>query len=110
MALPALAAAIWLHPIMDLLTGGGPGVRLFWPFWTGELEPVTGGLPIHLSLSGWSHLSRLATDPWTWRGMIYEAAIFAPLAAAAMARRRQHQAALAAAGVLAWTACAALGV
>src|SRR5262249_12790895 len=30
---PAFTLAVWLHPMMDLLNGGGPSVALFAPFW-----------------------------------------------------------------------------
>src|SRR5215831_11808581 len=33
---PVFTLIVWLHPVMDLLSGGGPSVAIFRPFWNHE--------------------------------------------------------------------------
>src|SRR5438552_10607479 len=75
---PTFAVVIWLHPVMDLLSGGGPRVPLFRPIWNHEFSPVAGGLPLHSYSTSFGGLFGLLLDPWTLWGMLVEAAIFGP--------------------------------
>jgi membrane-bound metal-dependent hydrolase YbcI (DUF457 family) len=99
---PAFALACWLHPVMDLLSGGGPPLRLFGPIWNRDFAPVRGGLPLHDYTTSWDGLLGLLLDPWTLRGMAVEAAVFGPLFAATVVKRRPLAIALGAIGALVW--------
>jgi membrane-bound metal-dependent hydrolase YbcI (DUF457 family) len=103
---PAFALACWLHPAMDLLSGGGPPVRLFGPLWNREFLPIRGGLPLHDYTTSWDGLLELLVHPWTLRGMAVEAAVFGPLFAATVVRRRSLEIALGTIGVLVWISLA----
>src|SRR5262245_61660021 len=71
---PTFTLIIWLHPMMDLLNGGGPDVALFAPFWSREFAPVAGGLPLHGYTSEVGGLLGLLLSPRTMLGMMIEAA------------------------------------
>lgn len=107
---PAFTLIVWSHPVMDLLTGGGPTVSLFWPAWERTFEPARGGLPLHDFTHNWSDLPSLLLNRRTFRGMFYESIIFGPLSAAAVVQRKWLRFALASAGVVAWGVCLASGV
>jgi membrane-bound metal-dependent hydrolase YbcI (DUF457 family) len=108
MAGPAFVLAVWLHPVFDLLSGGGPQVALFAPFWWRPLTPVAGGLPLHSFTTAWGSLLDLLLDPWTVRGMAIEALIFGPLFGATVAQRHAARVGLAAVGSLSWVVFAVL--
>jgi membrane-bound metal-dependent hydrolase YbcI (DUF457 family) len=99
---PVFSLIVWLHPIMDLLSGGGPSVSLFRPFWNRALTPIPGGLPLHQYTSSVGGLFGLLFDPWTIWGMMVEAAIFGPLFASTVVQRRWLEVTLAAAGAGVW--------
>jgi membrane-bound metal-dependent hydrolase YbcI (DUF457 family) len=79
---------VWSHPALDLLTGGGPDVALFRPFWSREFLPLPGGLPLTAYTSDWGGLFGILFNPWTIWAMLVEAAIFGPLFAATVTPRR----------------------
>lgn len=106
---PTFTLIVWLHPVMDLLSGGGPSVALAAPFWSRLFPPVAGGLPLHSYTSAWGDLFSLLLDPWTIRGMLVEAVIFGPLFAATQVQRRPLQIALASVGSIAWIVFAVRG-
>lgn len=99
---PTFTLIVWLHPVLDLLSGGGPDVILFGPLWSRAFHPVAGGLPLHSFTTEWGDLFSLLFNPWTIRGMLVEAAIFGPLFAATVVRRRPLEVALGAAGAFVW--------
>jgi hypothetical protein len=99
---PVFSMIVWLHPIMDLLSGGGPSVRLLGPFWSRSFEPIPGGLPLHRYTASVGGLFGLLFDPWTIWGMTVEAAIFGPLFASTVVERRWLRVTLAAAGAGLW--------
>lgn len=105
---PAFTLIVWSHPILDLMSGGGPDVALFAPFWNRDFHPVAGGLPLHSYTSAWGDLFSLLFDPWTIRGMLIEAVIFGPLFAATVVQRRPLDLVLGALGTGAWILLAAL--
>ena len=90
------------HPVLDLLTGGGPDVSLFWPFWDRAFRPVPGGLPLTGYTTAVGGLPGLLLDPWTLWAMLIEAAIFGPLFAATVIRRRRYGIGLAILGAGVW--------
>lgn len=104
------ALIVWLHPAMDLLTGGGPYVELFWPISGWKIEAIHGGLPLHQFTYDWTDLPSLLFDPHTLRGMLPEALVFGLLFAASVVRRRRFQVGIAAAGAAAWIAFAVADV
>jgi membrane-bound metal-dependent hydrolase YbcI (DUF457 family) len=106
---PVFGLIVWLHPLMDLLSGGGPAVTLFRPFWNREFHPISGGLPLHRFTSSVDGLLGLLLDPWTLRGMAVEAAIFGPLFASTLVQRRWLKVTLAAAGAGLWIGLAVVG-
>ena len=106
---PTFALIVWLHPVMDLLNGGGPSVALFAPLWSRPFSPVAGGLPLHGYTHDWSDLGHLLFESRTMQGMLVEAAIFGPLFAATVVRRRPLDLALGAVGTLVWISFAAFG-
>jgi len=83
-----VALIVWSHPAMDLLTGGGPDVGLFRPFWSREFRPLPGGLPLTAYSSEWGGLLGILFNPWTLWAMMVEALIFGSLFAATVTRRR----------------------
>ena len=107
--LPTFTLIVWLHPMMDLLNGGGPSVALFAPFWSRAFSPVAGGLPLHGYTHDFTDLGHLLVESRTLHGMLVEAAIFGPLFAAAVIRRRPLDLALGAIGTVAWISFAAFG-
>jgi hypothetical protein len=106
--LPAYALIVWLHPIMDLLNGGGPSVALFAPFWSRPLPPIAGGLPLHGYTHDWTDLGGLLLESRTMQGMLIEAAIFGPLFAATVVKRKPYNLALGAVGTVVWITFAVL--
>ena len=106
---PTFTLIVWLHPVMDLLNGGGPSVALFAPLWFRSFAPVAGGLPLHGYTHEWSGLGHLLLESRTLQGMLIEAAIFGPLFAAAVVNRRPLDLALGAIGTLTWISLAVLG-
>ncbi len=106
---PVFAVIVWLHPVMDLLSGGGPSVALFWPLGRHAFQPVAGGLPLHSYTTSVGGLLGLLLDPWTIWGMLREAAIFVPLFAATVVQRRPLAIALGAGGALVWVLSACAG-
>jgi len=106
---PVFALAVWLHPAMDLLTGGGAPIVLFRPFWNRSFEPVPGGLPLHGYTSSVGGLLGLLFNPWTIWGMLVEAAIFGPFLASTLVQRRGLGIALAVAGAGVWILLALVG-
>jgi membrane-bound metal-dependent hydrolase YbcI (DUF457 family) len=104
---PAFALILWLHPVMDLLSGGGPPVALFSPFWSRAFEPVRGGLPLHSYTTSVGGLFGLLFNPWTIWGMLVEAAVFGPLFAATVVQRRPLEYILGGIGAAVWIALAA---
>lgn len=111
-ALPLLATfavIVWLHPLMDLLNGGGPSVALFTPFWNRPFAPVAGGLPLHGYTHDWSDLAHLLLESRTLQGMLIEAAIFGPLLAATLVKRRPLDLALGAIGTFVWISFVVFG-
>lgn len=107
--LPAFTLIVWLHPMMDLLNGGGPSVALFAPFWSRAFPPIAGGLPLHGYTHDWTDLGHLLVESRTLQGMLIEAAIFGPLFAAAVVKRRPLDLALGAIGTLVWVSFIAFG-
>jgi hypothetical protein len=105
---PTFALVVWLHPIMDLMSGGGPDVDLFWPLWSHGFRPFAGGLPLHSFTHHWGSLLDLLLDPWTVRGMLIEAVIFGPIYASTVVQRRALRVALAVLGASAWILLAVL--
>jgi membrane-bound metal-dependent hydrolase YbcI (DUF457 family) len=99
---PAFTLIVWIHPMMDLLNGGGPDVALFAPFWRREFSPVAGGLPLHGYTSEVGGLLGLLLSPRTMLGMMIEAAIFGPLFAATVVQRRSLEIAFGVIGALVW--------
>jgi membrane-bound metal-dependent hydrolase YbcI (DUF457 family) len=108
-AWPSFALIVWLHPIMDLLSGGGPPVALFAPLWSRAFPPVAGGLPLHRYTTSVGGLFGLLFDPWTLWGILVEAAVFGPLFAATVVPRRSLGIALGALGALVWVLLACFG-
>ncbi len=98
----AVFAIVGSHPALDLLTGGGPDVALFWPFWNRAFPPVRGGLPLTGYTTAVGGLPGLLLDPWTLQAMLVEAAIFGPLFAATVCGRRRYEIALAILGAGVW--------
>jgi membrane-bound metal-dependent hydrolase YbcI (DUF457 family) len=88
------ALIVWSHPALDLLTGGGPDVALFRPFWAREFAPLPGGLPLTAYTSEWGGLFGILFNPWTIWAMMVETAIFGSLFAATITRHRYLQVAL----------------
>ncbi len=88
------ALIVWTHPALDLLTGGGPDVALFRPFWSREFPPLPGGLPLTAYTSEWGGLLGILFNPWTIWAMLVEAAIFGSLFAATVVQGRYLQIAL----------------
>ena len=99
---PAFTLIVWLHPMMDLMNGGGPDVALFAPFWTRSFSPVAGGLPLHGYTTEVGGLLGLLFSPGTILGMMMEAAIFGPLFAATVVQRRSLEIVLGVSGALVW--------
>lgn len=93
---------------MDLMSGGGPDVQLFWPFWSRDFRPFAGGLPLHSFTTHWGDLLGLLLDPWTVRGMLMEAVIFGPIYAATVVQRRTLRIVLGSLGAAAWILLALL--
>jgi membrane-bound metal-dependent hydrolase YbcI (DUF457 family) len=107
---PVFTLIVGLHPVMDLLSGGGPSVALLRPFWNHAFVPVPGGLPLHRYTSSVGGLFGLLFDPWTLWGMMVEAAIFGPLFASTVVQRRWLKVTLACAGGGLWILLAAARV
>ncbi len=99
---PAFTLIVWLHPMMDLMNGGGPDVALFAPFWTRAFSPFPGGLPLHGYTTEVGGLLGLLFSPRTMAGMMIEAAIFGPLFAATVVQRRSLEIVLGVSGALVW--------
>jgi membrane-bound metal-dependent hydrolase YbcI (DUF457 family) len=99
---PTFTLIVWLHPMMDLMNGGGPDVALFAPFWKRAFSPVAGGLPLHGYTTEVGGLFGLLFSPRTILGMMMEAAIFGPLFAATVVQRRYLEITLGLAGALVW--------
>jgi len=99
---PAFTLILWLHPVMDLLSGGGPPVALFSPFWSRAFVPVAGGLPLHSYTTSFGGLFGLLFNPWTIWGMLVEAAVFGPLFAATVVQRRPLDVILGGIGAAVW--------
>lgn len=93
---------VWSHPALDLLTGGGPDVALFRPFWSREFVPLRGGLPLTAYTSDVGGLLGLLFNPWTIWAMMVEGAIFGSFFAATVVQRRGFEIGLAAAGASLW--------
>jgi hypothetical protein len=104
---PAFTLIVWLHPMMDLMNGGGPDVALFAPFWTHAFSPIPGGLPLHGYTTEVGGLLGLLFNPRTIAGMMIEAAIFGPLFAATVVQRRSLEIVLGVSGALVWILLAA---
>ena len=107
---PVFTLIVWLHPVMDLLSGGGPPVPLFRPFWNHVFHPIPGGLPLHHYTTSVGGLFGLLFDPGTIWGMMVEAAIFGPLFSSSIVQRRGLEITLAAGGAAVWITLAAFGV
>jgi membrane-bound metal-dependent hydrolase YbcI (DUF457 family) len=103
----AFALIVWSHPALDLLTGGGPDVALFRPFWTREFAPLPGGLPLTAYTSEWGGLFGILFNPWTIWAMMVEAVIFGSLFAATVVRRRSLQIGLTLGAAALWILLAA---
>lgn len=99
---PVFALIVALHGVMDLLSGGGPPVALFWPMSQAALFPIEGGLPLHGYTRDWTELGGLLLSPWTLAGMFREALIFGPFFLGSLVRSRAAGLALAGFGVLTW--------
>ena len=99
---PTFTLIVWLHPMMDLMNGGGPDVALFAPFWSRAFSPFPGGLPLHGYTGDWGGLAGLLFNPRTMLGMMIEAAIFGPLFAATVVQRRSLEITFGLAGALVW--------
>lgn len=93
---------VWSHPALDLMTGGGPDVALFRPFWNREFRPVPGGLPLTSYTSDVGGLFGLLFNPWTIWAMLVEGAIFGSFFAATVVQRRPLAIALVLAGSALW--------
>jgi inner membrane protein len=100
------AAIVWSHPGMDLMTGGGPDVGLFRPFFRRDFRPMAGGLPLTAYTSDVGGILGILLDPGTIGAMLVEAAIFGPLFAATLARRRGVQVGLSLLGATVWAVMA----
>lgn len=98
----AVLAIVGSHPVLDLLTGGGPDVALFWPFWNRAFQPVPGGLPLTGYTTAVGGLPGLLFDPWTVWAMLVEAAIFGPIFAATVIGRRRYEIGLPILGAGVW--------
>src|SRR5689334_24147892 len=61
------------------ISGGGPDVALFRPFWTREFAPLPGGLPLTAYTGEWGGLFGILFNPWTIWAMLVEAVIFGSL-------------------------------
>ena len=94
---------VWSHPALDLMTGGGPDVALFRPFWNREFRPVPGGLPLTSYTSDVGGLPGLLFNPWTIWAMLVEGAIFGSFFAATVVQRRRLEIALVLAGASLWS-------
>jgi membrane-bound metal-dependent hydrolase YbcI (DUF457 family) len=105
---PVFTLVVWLHPVMDLLSGGGPEVVLFAPLWNRPFRPVAGGLPLHDYTTEVAGLWGLLFSPSTITGMMMEAAVFGPLFAATIVQQRWLQIALGLAGAVVWITFAVL--
>jgi membrane-bound metal-dependent hydrolase YbcI (DUF457 family) len=105
---PIFTLIVWLHPVMDLLSGGGPDVVLFAPLWSRPFHPVAGGLPLHSYTTEWGGLWGLLFNPSTITGMMMEAAVFGPLFAATVVQRKSLAIALGVSGAVVWITFAAL--
>src|SRR4051812_31302499 len=109
-ALPVAAVftlIAWSHPALDLLTGGGPEVALFRPFWPRESAPLPGGLPLTAYTSEWGGLFGILFNPWTVWAMLVEAVIFGSLFAATVVRRRSLEIGLTLGAAAVWILLAA---
>ncbi len=84
------------------MTGGGPDVVLWWPFWNRAFRPVPGGLPLTGYTTGVEGLPGLLFDPWTVWAMLVEAAIFGPLFTATVIGRRRYEIGLPILGAGVW--------
>jgi len=98
----AALVIVWSHPAMDLLTGGGPDVALFGPFWNREFRPLPGGLPLTSYTGEVGGLVGLLFSPSTIGAMGIEGAIFGPLFAATVIQRRRYEIGLSALGACVW--------
>jgi len=92
----------WSHPALDLMTGGGPDVALFRPFWSREFRPVPGGLPLTSYTRDVGGLFGLLFNPWTIWAMLVEGAIFGSFFAATVVQRRPLAIALVLVGSALW--------
>lgn len=101
------ALIVWSHPALDLLTGGGPDVALFRPFWAREFAPLPGGLPLTAYTSEWGGLFGILFNPWTIWAMMVEAVIFGSLFAATVVRRRSLEIGLTLGAAVLWILLAA---
>ncbi len=101
---PLFTGIIWLHPVMDFLTGGGAPLVLLWPLWSGGFGPVEGGLPCHPYTTSWSKLPSLLFDWAAFRDMFYEALVFGPLLAASVLSRIRTRVLFATSGLAVWVA------
>lgn len=99
----AFALIVWSHPLLDLLTGGGPDVALFRPFWNREFTPLPGGLPLTAYTSDWGGLFGILFNPWTIWAMMVEGAIFGSLFAATVTPRRALRVGLTLVATSIWT-------
>lgn len=98
----ATVAIVWSHAVLDLLTGGGPDVALFRPFWHRVFEPVAGGLPLTGYTGDPAGLLGLLFDPWTIWAMMVEGTIFGMLYAATVVQRRRLEIGLACTAAALW--------
>lgn len=96
------AGIVWSHPLLDLLTGGGPDVGLFRPFLGRKFRPVAGGLPLTGYTSDVGGIFGLLADPGTVGAMLVEAAVFGPLCAASLVPRPGVRIGLALSGAGVW--------
>jgi membrane-bound metal-dependent hydrolase YbcI (DUF457 family) len=94
---------VWSHAALDLLTGGGPDVALFRPFWNRDFHPIPGGLPLTSYTGEVGGLFGLLFDPGTMWAMLVEGAIFGSLFAATVVQRRRFEVALTLIGATLWT-------
>jgi hypothetical protein len=103
---PGIGLAVFLivgsHPTLDLMTGGGPDVALFRPFWNREFRPVRGGLPLTGYADDVGGLPGLLFNVRTLWAMMVEGAIFGPLFAATVVRRPGAAAGLSILGAGVW--------
>jgi len=93
---------VWSHPALDLMTGGGPDVALFWPLWSREFRPFPGGLPLTSYTGDVGGLLGLLLNPQTIWAMLVEGTIFGSFFAATVVQRRRVEAALAFLGAGVW--------